>query len=275
MRTNEINTTLKVQNADLSSQKKSSIDKISVLENQIQENQYIIESLDYDYGLLDKEKTVLEKENLNLIEQNNELENELRILTLTLNDRTLNTEGQIQNPNELNGVTLIVNSLNTEIDELKIKAAALERIINTKNSEILNLQILLAQSDDQNAVLSNEIKGLKDRLSIPPIFKNPPLPQTPVTCDITKAKLLKRPAPVYPRRALERGIEGAVKVKMDVSASGKPTNITVVSSASSILTNAAIRAAEKMEFKPAEDCNGNFVIEKDVTSSYKFAFAET
>ena len=227
--------------------------------------------MEYEIGLLDKEKMVLEKENLDLIEQNDELENELQILRLTVNDRAPNTEGQIQNPDQLNGVTLIVNSLNKEIDELKIKAGALETIINTKNSEILNLQIQLAQSDDQNAVLSNEIKDLKDLLSIPAIFKNPPQPQTPVTCDITKAKLLKRPAPIYPRRALERGIEGTVKVKMDVSASGKPINITVVSSANSVLTNAAIRAAEKMEFKPAEDCNCNFVIEKGVTSSYKFA----
>jgi len=274
-RTKEITATLKVQNADLSSQTKSSIDKMSVIEDQIQENQYVIDALEYEFGLLEKEKTVLEKENRDLIEKNNELEKELQILRLTVNKRAPNTEEQIQDQEELNGVSLIVNPLNKEIDELKIKATALETIINTKNSEILDLQIQLAQSDDQNVVLSNEIKNLNDQLSIPPIFTNPPRPQTPVTCDITKAKLLKRPAPIYPRRALERGIEGTVKIQMDVSASGKPMNITVVSSANSILTNAAIRAAEKTEFKPAEDCNGNFVIEKGVTSSYKFAFAET
>jgi|TARA_B100001105_G_C22357264_1_gene428574 TonB family protein len=278
-RTKGIITALKVQNSDLSSQTKSSTDKMSALENQIKENQYFIETLDYEFGLLnkektilDKEKTILERENRDLIEKNNELENQLLILRLTVNDKPQNADEQIPDQKELNEITSLLDSFKKERDEQKTKAAALETIVNTKNSEILDLQVKLAQSNDQFAVLSNQVNDLRTQLSIPIISISPPQSQTSKTCDITKAKLLKRPAPTYPRRALERGIEGTVKVQMDVSASGKPINITVVSSANSILTNAAISAAKKIEFKPAEDCNGNFVIEKGVTSSYKFAF---
>ena len=273
-RTDGITTTLKVQNADLSSQTKSLIDTMSALDNQIEDNKYLIETLEYQFGLLDKEKTVLEKENSNLRKENENLENQLQILRTTVNEKPPIATGQIQDPKGINELTLAVNSLTQERDVLTTKAAALETIINNKNDENLDLQIQLAQSNDQIVVLSNEIDVLKITLSVPTISSNPPQPQPPITCDITKAKLVKRPPPIYPRRALERGIEGTVKVQMDVSASGKPINITVVSSSSGLLTNSAIRAAEKVEFKPAEDCNGNFVIEEGVISSYKYTFTQ-
>ena len=47
---------VKVKNADLSNQIKKSTAKIPPLENKIKDNQYLIETLKYEYGLLDKEK---------------------------------------------------------------------------------------------------------------------------------------------------------------------------------------------------------------------------
>ena len=67
---------VKVKNADLSNQIEKSNAKIPPLENKIKDNQYLIESWEYEYSLLDKEKADLEIINSNLEEVNKELEGE-------------------------------------------------------------------------------------------------------------------------------------------------------------------------------------------------------
>jgi len=59
-------------------------------------------------------------------------------------------------------------------------------------------------------------------------------------------------APVYPRRALQRGIEGWVLLEFTVTKQGGTKDIVVVSSdpASSIFHRAAVRAAAKFKYKP-------------------------
>jgi len=56
--------------------------------------------------------------------------------------------------------------------------------------------------------------------------------------------------PIYPRRALSRGIEGYVIVEFTVTKQGTTRNIFVVESSSSIFENAAVKAAEKFKYKP-------------------------
>ncbi len=59
-------------------------------------------------------------------------------------------------------------------------------------------------------------------------------------------------APVYPRRALQRGIEGWVLLEFTVTKQGGTKDIVVVSSdpSSSIFHRAAVRAAAKFKYKP-------------------------
>ena len=274
--------TVKIKNADLSNQIEKSTAKIPPLENKIKENQYLIETLKYEYGLLDKEKADLEIINSDLEKKKNELERDLWILIDNKTKPQTLDDLPVQDPNGQSEMTLLFDSLQKDKDELSTKAAALEKIINNKSAEILDLQVQLVQSNNQIGDLSDEVTELKTQLSIPIISSSPPepvsnLPQ-PVrisqiikSCNSTKAILQKRPAPTYPRRAIQRNIEGVVKLKFDVSTSGSTTNITVVSTPNSILSSAAINAAEKIKFKPAEDCDGNFVIDREVTTNYRFS----
>lgn len=59
-------------------------------------------------------------------------------------------------------------------------------------------------------------------------------------------------APVYPRRAANRGIEGYVLVEFTVTRKGTVKDVKVIESepASSIFHRAAIRAARKFKYKP-------------------------
>ena len=58
-------------------------------------------------------------------------------------------------------------------------------------------------------------------------------------------------AAVYPRRALQQGIEGYVDLRFDVSAIGKTENIQVLNAKpSGVFEKAAIKAAQKWRFQP-------------------------
>ncbi|WP_321394413.1 energy transducer TonB [Emcibacter sp.] len=57
-------------------------------------------------------------------------------------------------------------------------------------------------------------------------------------------------APVYPRRAAERGIEGYVILEFTVTKNGTVRDIVVVETTSSLFNRAAIKAAEKFKYKP-------------------------
>lgn len=59
-------------------------------------------------------------------------------------------------------------------------------------------------------------------------------------------------APVYPRRALSRGIEGWVILEFTVTTTGSVRDVTVVDSLpkSTLFHEAAIRAAQRFKYKP-------------------------
>ena len=56
--------------------------------------------------------------------------------------------------------------------------------------------------------------------------------------------------PIYPRRALSRGVEGYVIVEFTVTKQGTTRDVTVFESSSSMFNNAAIKAAQKFKYKP-------------------------
>lgn len=62
--------------------------------------------------------------------------------------------------------------------------------------------------------------------------------------------VLVRVAPIYPARAIARGIEGYVVVRFDVTPNGQVTNIVLIESTDSVFESAAIKAAERFKFKP-------------------------
>ena len=62
--------------------------------------------------------------------------------------------------------------------------------------------------------------------------------------------VLVRVAPVYPARALARGLEGSVVVQFDVSADGQVAGVMVIESSNSVFDSAAVKAAQRFKFKP-------------------------
>jgi protein TonB len=57
-------------------------------------------------------------------------------------------------------------------------------------------------------------------------------------------------APIYPRRALQRGLEGYVIVEFTVTRQGTVKDAVVVESTSSVFDRAAVDAALKFKYKP-------------------------
>lgn len=72
---------------------------------------------------------------------------------------------------------------------------------------------------------------------------------TPIAIDERDAQPIRPPVPVYPTRALTRGLEGACEVRFDVTAKGRPYNIVPMCS-HSVFDDAAKMAVSKSEFLP-------------------------
>ena len=93
----------------------------------------------------------------------------------------------------------------------------------------------------------------------PPAPPPAPLPP-PEPVEATQAPVPlpgQTPPPNYPRRALRRGIEGVVMVRVDVGPDGVPTSVGISSSSRSRdLDRAAIEAVERWRFRPAIAADG-------------------
>jgi protein TonB len=57
-------------------------------------------------------------------------------------------------------------------------------------------------------------------------------------------------APIYPRRALQRGLEGYVIVEFTVTRQGTVKDVVVIESTSTVFDRAATEAAAKFKYKP-------------------------
>ncbi|SRR5258708_14913443 len=66
-----------------------------------------------------------------------------------------------------------------------------------------------------------------------------------------KVAVVKRPEPSYTRDARKNKVEGTVILRCVFAANGKVTNIHVISGLPDGLTDRAIKAAQKIRFKPA------------------------
>ncbi len=74
--------------------------------------------------------------------------------------------------------------------------------------------------------------------------------------------------PIYPPRAIDQGREGTCKGMFDVSAIGRPYNISVTCS-SSLFVRASTRAIEKWKYNP-KIIDGKAVVRRGVATSFSF-----
>jgi TonB family protein len=134
--------------------------------------------------------------------------------------------------------------------------------------------------------LRNEIEDLRNRSTSNSVVPIPP----PSTDDISSANdlndniviadsssdpaLLSRAVPEYPRRALQRGLEGSAAVMFDLDKRGVPFNVRVSESTSSIFNGAAISATLKMRYNPATDAIGRPVIFRGLRTEYSWVLDE-
>lgn len=88
-----------------------------------------------------------------------------------------------------------------------------------------------------------------------------------------RATISAKPKPSYTKEARRNGIQGFVTLKVLLSARGKISRVRVVKGLPAGLTENAIRAACKMEFKPAMK-NGQAVSEW-LTAEYVFRLADS
>ena len=88
-----------------------------------------------------------------------------------------------------------------------------------------------------------------------------------------RAVMSAKPKPSYTREARRNGVQGFVTLKVLLSARGKVARVRVVKGLPAGLTENAIRAACRIEFKPAMK-NGQ-VVSQWVTAEYVFRLADS
>ena len=80
-----------------------------------------------------------------------------------------------------------------------------------------------------------------------------------------------KPQPLYPRRALERGVEGWCIVSYTVTTTGATKDVVVVDAQpKGMFNNASIKAAQKFKYKPRVE-NGVAIEVKGVQNKFTFA----
>jgi protein TonB len=88
-----------------------------------------------------------------------------------------------------------------------------------------------------------------------------------------RATLSAKPKPSYTREARRDGVQGFVTLKVLLSARGKVARVRVIKGLPAGLTESAIRAACKIEFKPA--MKNRQAVSQWVTVEYVFRLADS
>jgi TonB family protein len=88
-----------------------------------------------------------------------------------------------------------------------------------------------------------------------------------------RARITKKPQPDYTREARRNGVQGFVTLKVLLAADGKVSRIRVIKGLAAGLTENAIRAACKIQFKPA--MKDGRPASMWVTAEYAFRLADS
>ena len=89
----------------------------------------------------------------------------------------------------------------------------------------------------------------------------------------SRARMTAKPKPSYTKEARQIGVQGFVTLKVLLSASGKISRVRVVKALRAGLTESAIRAACKIEFKPA--LKDGQPVSEWVTAEYVFRLPDS
>lgn len=89
----------------------------------------------------------------------------------------------------------------------------------------------------------------------------------------SRAVITAKPKPSYTREARREGIQGFVTLRVLLSARGKIARVRVTKGLRAGLTENAIRAACRMEFKPA--IKGGQPVAQWLTAEYVFRLADS
>jgi TonB family protein len=96
----------------------------------------------------------------------------------------------------------------------------------------------------------------------------PPAP-APTPGKAQPPRLVKYVDPVYPPEAQKKGLEAAVALQLDIDPTGKVTGATVIDPAGNGFDEAAIAAANQLQFEPARRANGQAAAARIL---YRFTF---
>ena len=133
--------------------------------------------------------------------------------------------------------------------------------VRIKRNETLNTEDLTPEKPPKPPELPPEVPP-QDMDSVDPNAPTINIPRPPVTTDINIGGPggmniaegdylpIVRVAPVYPARALSRGIEGYVDMSFTVTSTGTVKDPIVEYSTSSLFERAATRAVLKFKYKP-------------------------
>ena len=87
------------------------------------------------------------------------------------------------------------------------------------------------------------------------LFPTCPSPHDPHPAEtegnIQQYKAISKTPPIYPNRALTRGLEGSVILEYTINTEGRAIDIKVVDTSNTIFDSAAIRAAEQFVYEPS------------------------
>jgi protein TonB len=158
--------------------------------------------------------------------------------------------------------------INPKVEELTIR----QRDVKAERAKDVKPPPPPPQIEKQKANQPKE--GIANIAGAIPEFDAPQLNRGAVNFNVSDrdAQPLVRIQPMYPPRALERGTEGNCKMRFDVSAIGRPYNITA-DCTSSMFSRAATRSVEKWKYN-AKIVDGNAVARSGVMTTITFKIAD-
>ena len=149
-----------------------------------------------------------------------------------------------------------VLSLSEKLMQMATSSFNADQLDNT--TKLLNLVKPLKVNRKQLQIAEAKLQARKKEIALASIETKLPIDEIaleeaePESAKILPAKLLKRTAPIYPRSASLRNIEGWVELSFDIDTDGKPADIAVIASEpSGVFEKEAMRSVKKWRFQPA------------------------
>jgi len=141
------------------------------------------------------------------------------------------------------------------------KLAALVKRLNVDRKGLATLNKNIAEKKAKQNLDNNETEDGKQNAD-----------SAAINVKIIPAKIITRTQPHYPRRAIDRNIEGWVTVRFQLDIQGKPREILVVEAEpKGIFDSAAVTAVEKWRFSPARNEQTGLPVESNnITTKVRF-----